>query len=127
MDYVICRNALHRFKNPQEALRQMYSILKKGGRIYLRDLRRNANWNVVVKRIGDERWKNQGLVKDYVVAMASMLTLEELEKILEDLKIKKFIISDGKYILNDSQNDFREYEEETEYVCVITKDEGGVK
>lgn len=123
-DFIVCRNALHRFREPEKAIKEMYSVLKNNGKIYIRDLRRDANWETIIKRIGEERWKNPILVKDYIGAMASMLTTNELEKILKDLKIKNFDISDGNYRngnIKGTNNNLKEYENEVEYVCIIRK------
>lgn len=124
VDFIICRNALHRFRNPKKALEEMYTVLKRGGKIYIRDLKRDANWKTVVERIGDERWKIPALVRDYVGAMASTLTTNELEDILQSFGVKNFKISHGGYMNSSAierDKNIREYEKETEYVCVIEK------
>ena len=123
-DYVICRNALHRFERPSLALRQMYSSLKEGGSIYLRDLRRDADWNVIVERIGNQRWERPELVKDYVGAMAGMMTVDELKKVLERIRITDYSIPDnGEYLVKDSgvSKDLDERTKEVDYVCIIGK------
>lgn len=122
-DYVVCRNALHRFRNPKIALKQMLSILKPKGQMYIRDLKRDADWKTVIKRIGDQRWSNPELVKDYLGAMAQMLTTSELSKILIELGTKKFTVFDGRYRNGneDYKDNLKEFEEQTEYVCIIKK------
>ncbi|MDP1694270.1 MAG: class I SAM-dependent methyltransferase [Candidatus Woesearchaeota archaeon] len=123
MDYVVCRNALHRFRDPKEALRQMHSILRDGGKIYIRDLKRDADWKTVLDRIGESRWKTPALVRDYLGAMAAMLTVEELATTLRELDINRFTITDGSYKSDATTStlDFKEYEQAIEYVCVIEK------
>ena len=123
MDYVVCRNALHRFRDPKEALRQMHSILRDGGKLYIRDLKRDADWKTVVDRIGESRWKTPALIRDYLGAMAAMLTVEELATTLRELDINRFTITDGNYKSGDNiaTSDLKEYEQATEYVCVIEK------
>lgn len=123
IDYVVCRNALHRFRNPQEALRQMYAILKPGGKLYIRDLRRDADWKTVLDRIGEARWRTPVLVRDYLGAMAGMLTVEELATTLRELNINKFTLTDGSYKPDTSQDQasLREYAQATEYVGIIEK------
>ncbi|MDO8459984.1 MAG: methyltransferase domain-containing protein [Nanoarchaeota archaeon] len=123
-DYIICRNVLHRLREPEKALEQMLSVLKTGGKLYIRDLRRDACWNTVVNRIGEQRWEKPILVRDYIDAMASMLTKEELVDTLVSLGINEYEISDGDYrSRNESllEKSIKEYERETEYVCVISK------
>jgi len=125
INYVVCRNALHRFKNPEKAIKEMYSALSKGGMLYLRDLKRDADWKTILKRVGNERWQKKYLVKDYFAAMSSMLTTKELEQILQNIGIKKYTVSNGDYLLgeqpeNNSEN-INEYEKEIDYVCVVEK------
>lgn len=123
LNYIVCRNALHRFQYPERALNQMYNALSQNGKLYIRDLRRDANWQIILERIGEKRWQTQTLVEDYIGAMASMLTTSELEKMLQSLGITSFEITDGRYINGKIKNpdNIKEYEKETEYVCVIRK------
>jgi len=114
-DYIVCRNVLHRLKEPEKALEQMLKVLRVGGKIYLRDLRRDADWRTIVERIG---------------AMASMLTTEELEKMLISNGIKDYTIADGSYKNGNEplpKSNIREFEKDTEYVCIITKSSEGKK
>lgn len=124
VNYVVCRNALHRFQYPEKAINQIYNILSPGGKIYIRDLRRDANWQTILDRIGEKRWNTQTLVQDYIGAMASMLTTLELESTLQSLGIKHFDITDGRYINGEIKNleNIKEFEKEIEYVCVIRKE-----
>ena len=122
INYVVCRNSLHRFQNPKKAIQEMFSLLAPGGKIYIRDLKRDADWKTIVDRIGENRWKQPELVVDYIGAMAGMLTTEELGGILTELEIKNFLIRDGYYEVGNATNSgIKEYAEEVEYVCVITK------
>src|SRR3989338_7382539 len=123
INYVVCRNALHRFQYPERALEQMYTVLSHNGKIYIRDLRRDANWQIILKRIGEQRWQTQTLVQDYICAMASMFTTEELEQTLLSLGIKEFNLSSGEYLPKEisAKEGLNEYAEDTEYVCIITK------
>ena len=117
--YLICRNTLHRFRDVREALHQMYSTIEEGGSIYLRDLKRNADWKTIVRRIGEERWKSDRLVRDYVGAMAQMLTTDELGNILQDTDVDTFTFCPSEY--SGSQESF-EYGRDVEYTCVVKKD-----
>ncbi len=125
-DYIVCRNVLHRLKEPEKALEQMMKVLRVGGKIYLRDLRRDANWQTIVERIGDQRWANPILVKDYLKAMASMLTKEELEKMIitNGIGEGEYTISEGDYRNGNEllpKDNIKEFEKEAEYVCIIRK------
>ncbi|PIN73101.1 hypothetical protein COV20_06375 [Candidatus Woesearchaeota archaeon CG10_big_fil_rev_8_21_14_0_10_45_16] len=121
VEYIVCRNALHRFKNPQQALKNMYKSLETKGKIYIRDLRRDADWKTIVKRIGEERWKHPALVRDYIGAMAGMFTIDELASTLNDLGFD-FSISAGEYLgTKETGEGMKEFASEVEYVCVIRK------
>ncbi|GEM_PF-1500488 len=126
VDYVVCRNTFHRLREPQKALKQMLKALRVGGKLYIRDLRRDADWKTVVERIGEKRWASPVLVKDYIEAMASMITIEELKKMLIDNGIKKYSMSEGSYRNGNEplpKENIKEYEKETEYVCIVEKGE----
>ncbi|MBU0906808.1 MAG: class I SAM-dependent methyltransferase [Nanoarchaeota archaeon] len=121
-DYVVCRNVLHRLKDPQEAIRQMRNSLNPNGKIYIRDLRRDADWPTIVRRIGEQRWQHPELVRDYIGAMAQMLTLPELEQMLGSLHIIKYKLTNGEYAKPEMQSSaLKEYQKDVEYVCVINE------
>ena len=125
INYMVCRNALHRFEYPELAIHQMYSVLSQNGKLYIRDLRRDADWKIILNRIGEKRWKNPALVEDYMGAMAAMLTTNELEANLRALGISQYNIGDGRYdIHNDDacvSGQINEFSTDVEYVCVIQK------
>jgi len=124
INYVVCRNALHRFQDPKLAIQKMFEVVAPDGKIYIRDLRRDADWRTVVERIGEERWKRPVLVKDYIGAMASMLTVEEVHSLLRELGISDYHISDGNYQIREKTaqlHGMKEYAGEVEYTCVIHK------
>jgi len=123
INYVVCRNSLHRFQDPACALESMYGKLSEGGTLYIRDLRRDADWKTVVERISEERWKHPVLVEDYIGAMAGMLTVSELSCMLDSLRIKEYQITNGEYrnAVRGSVVGLQEYEKEVEFVCVVRK------
>ncbi|MGV8161758.1 MAG: class I SAM-dependent methyltransferase [Candidatus Nanoarchaeia archaeon] len=122
VNFILCRNVFHRLYSPKLALEQMYSALAPKGKIFIRDLKRDAEWSIVLERIGDERWKKLELVKDYVGAMASMFTVFELDNLLRNMNLN-YEFFDGSYNCTRVvvANEMKEYERETEYVCIITK------
>lgn len=124
INYVVCRNALHRFQNPKLAIQKMFEVAAPGGKIYIRDLRRDADWKTVFERIGEERWKRPVLVKDYIGAMAAMLTVEEVHSLLGELGISDYQVSNGSYRIREKTaqlHGMKEYAGEVEYTCVIHK------
>jgi len=131
INYIVCRNVLHRLKDPSNAIVQMYSVLNSKGKMYIRDLRRDANWETIKKRIGEQRWKNPELVKDYIGAMAQTLTLKEFVKLFEMNQIPFDNIwagQEARYLLeknsprSNSQEEIKEFEEEMDFVCVVSKE-----
>lgn len=125
VNYVICRNALHRFHKPQKAIEKMYQCLMPGGKLYLRDLRRDADWSILKERIGEARWETETLAQDYLAAIAQMLTIKELEASIKSLGILDYSIDVGTYIIPPREDllfsSFSEHERDVEYVCVINK------
>ncbi len=126
INYIVCRNALHRFKDPTLAIQKMYESLSNNGKLYIRDLKRDAPWPIVRERIGTARWESSTLVQDYLAAMAGMLTTSELENMLKSVGVKEYTISDGSYQMKEKSmaikvESFPEYQREVEYVCVIQK------
>lgn len=124
VDYIICRNVLHRFRNPPLAIKKMYDALQMKGQIYFRDLRRDADWHTIIERIGEARWKHPALVRDYIGAMAQMFTIAELRKLLLDSGITSFEITDGSYASSRKitpPQTMNEYASPVEYVGVIRK------
>ncbi len=89
-DGVVCRNALHRFRDSPAALERMISVLRPHCKLYIRDIRRDADWKTIIARIGEQRWNNPELVQDYIGAMAAMLTIEELEDVLGEVGLKRY-------------------------------------
>jgi len=119
LNYIVCRNTLHRFQDPEKALHTMYDLLAPGGKIYLRDLKRDAPWEIIVERIGT-RWDTPALVEDYIRAMAGMFTMGEVGELLKTLPASKSIITNGSY-QSVSKTSLPEFEQEVEYVVVIEK------
>jgi len=119
VDYVFCRNTLHRFREPKKAIKQMNKVARKG--VYIRDLKRDSKWKVILKRIGEERWRHPILVKDYIGAMAQMFTQQELGDLLKELGINNYEFSRGDYSSRNSYRGMPEYELEVDFVCLIRK------
>lgn len=138
VDYIICRNVLHRLDDPALAVQKMYDSLSVGGKIYLRDLRRDTHWGdlklriVGGYRVGDgnvadedqEKMWFPELLKDKIGAMANMFTRQELTELLESGGIKRYTLSDGKHLKPwpfQANDHTPEYAKEVEFVCVIEK------
>jgi len=77
-----------------------------------------------LERIGEERWKHPILVKDYIGAMAGMLTMGEVHSLLGELGISDYQVTEGSYQIREKTaqlHGMKEYAGEVEYVCVIHK------
>lgn len=119
INYIVCRNTFHRFQDAEKAIHTRYDILAPGGKIYIRDLKRDAPWNIVVERIGP-RWNSLVLVEDYLRAMAGMFTMNEVSDLLKTLTGSKFTLTDGSYH-SGSKSSLPEFERDVEYVAVVEK------
>jgi len=122
VNYIVCRNVLHRFKDPRKAIQEMYKTLSPTGKIYLRDLRRDADWRTIVERING-RWDNSELVEDYFKAMAGMFTIDEVKGFLDKSQYN-YQIGLGDYLMQDKspeESSLNEFAGEVEWVCVIDK------
>ena len=63
------------------------------------------------------------MVEDYVGAIVSMFTTQELENHLKSLGITNFEITDGRHFNGEikSPDNIKEYEKDTENVFIIRK------
>lgn len=121
INHIICRNALHRFHNPERAIAAMYKTVTAGGTLYLTDIKRDAPWEILLERIGEERWQHPALVMDYVGALAGALTVAELDETLEKLQIKNYEISNGVPRKKQQHKGLNEYSDVVSYVAIVRK------
>lgn len=123
--YIVCRNALHRMRNPDVALAVMLGMLRDDGWLYVRDLRRDAPWEILRARIGKERWERPELVRDYIGALAGALTIPELEAYASPLEpfTRSCTITDGSYTAaaGKIRPGLPEFERDAELVLVMQK------
>jgi len=52
-DFLFCRAAFKNFSEPVRALREMYRVLRPGGRVWIVDLRRDASLSDISKAVGE--------------------------------------------------------------------------
>lgn len=51
LDLVVCRDSFHHFAKPKKVLKEMFRVLKKGGVLYLQDLRRDMPFTILKQAI----------------------------------------------------------------------------
>lgn len=96
-DLVVCQDTFHHFKKPIEVLKEIYRVTKKGGYIYITDLKRDvdkkiiqiATRNIVQSSISHTIFYLQSLKAAYVVS--------EVREILKKSGIKEYTLIDGRY------------------------------
>ncbi len=87
-DLIICKDSLHHFKNVKKALKEMHRILNKNGLIYIQDLRRDCPF-YILKTILPPDTPEKKIIFNSV---RSSYTINEIKKILNQLKIIKYKI-----------------------------------
>jgi ubiquinone/menaquinone biosynthesis C-methylase UbiE len=88
-DLVTCKDTLHHFNDLKSAIKEMYRVTKKGGMIYLQDLRRNMPWYLLKMVIPPQ---NNFQKLQYYSARAAY-TKKELISVFNVLNIKNYIIT----------------------------------
>lgn len=91
-DIVVCKDTLHHFSDPKKAMREMLRVVKKGGMVYVQDLRRDVPW-YLLKRVVS---RNNVMEKLIYYSTRAAYTKEEIGKMLKSLDIKTFHITTRK-------------------------------
>lgn len=91
-DIVVCKDTLHHFNDPKRAMSEMIRVAKKGGVIYVQDLRRNVPW-YLLKRVVS---RNNIMEKLIYYSTRAAYTKEEIRKMIRSLGIKTFHITTRK-------------------------------
>lgn len=91
-DIVVCKDTLHHFNDPKQAIREMLRVVKKDGVIYIQDLRRDVPWYLLMRVIS----RNNIMEKLVYYSTRAAYTKEEIRKILTLLNVKTFHITTRK-------------------------------
>lgn len=91
-DLVISRDSLHHWTDPEKVFLQIKRVLKENGKIYIHDHRRDINLfgKFIVNIIGTIVAGK--MVKYWKSSIAAAYTKEEIEKILEKIDCKDWIV-----------------------------------
>lgn len=91
-DLVICKDSLHHFKNAAKAIQEMMRILKRGGILYIQDLRRDVPWYILKTIIPPDDSRK----KIIYFSVRASYTPQEISNILKKLRISNYIIKTKK-------------------------------
>ena len=89
---VVCKDSFHHFAKPVKALKEMYRVTKRGGTVYITDLRRDSSSEVicqVIQAIAQDNLKN---AMQYVDSIRASYTIDEMKNLLRKAKIKSYRI-----------------------------------
>lgn len=97
---VIAFSAVRRWQDPRRVILELTRVTKKGGLIYLNDLRRNADEGVVNIMLRDWKGRNteqaKWFINYFLSAWESAYTTEEIEQIVKQLGIGEYsVVNDG--------------------------------
>lgn len=85
---IVCKDSLHHFKNLKKALKEMYRVLNKNGLIYIQDLRRDVPFYILKTILPPDLPEKKIIYK----SVRSSYTIDEIKKVLKQLKITKYKI-----------------------------------
>jgi len=91
-DYILCKDSFHHFNNPLKVLREMYSVLKKGGSIYSIDLRRDAPEEVIYQIVQLASQLNVENAILYLESNRASFTIKEMKTLLKKAGIRRYKI-----------------------------------
>jgi ubiquinone/menaquinone biosynthesis C-methylase UbiE len=96
-DLVVCQDTVHHFKKPVEVLKEIYRVTKKGGYIYLTDLRRDADKKIIELSTTNIVKSSISHTIFYLWSLKASYTAQEIKLILKKAGIKNYKIIDGQY------------------------------
>lgn len=79
-DCIISSYSLHEWENPVLVFKEMERVLKKKGKVCLIDFRRDANTDILNRRV--ESMKDKDMREGYLASVNASYTKKEIEKIM---------------------------------------------
>ncbi|MFH1840096.1 MAG: class I SAM-dependent methyltransferase [Nanoarchaeota archaeon] len=91
-DLVVCKDTFHHFYNPIKSLKEMYRVTKKGGYIYVLDVKRNPPGEVIYSTIQRiiEDGKNVIHPTQYIHSVKAGYLIPEIKALLKNCNIKNY-------------------------------------
>jgi ubiquinone/menaquinone biosynthesis C-methylase UbiE len=118
-NYIIIRSVLNRLIDFEKGLKEAVSALLPEGKIYIREVLRNSQWETYKGRVLPLLHElPEYPVEDFLLSYLSTLLPEEVIKVLEGLNLN-IISSDG--MLKGSSGEDIEFSKELEFVIVGEK------
>jgi ubiquinone/menaquinone biosynthesis C-methylase UbiE len=104
-DLIVCKDTFHHFQNPVKVLKEMYGVLKKGGHIYITDIRRDAPEDIFYQGLQELVENNIIHATQFFHSIKASYTMPEIKQILKKAKLKNYKIWKNKI----TKNFFKEY------------------
>lgn len=104
-DLIVCKDTFHHFDNPLKVLKELFRVLKKGGNIYITDLRRDTPEEIIYQNLQEAIATNVVNATQYIDSLKASYTIPEIKKMLKRLNIKNYKI----WIPKPRSNFIREY------------------
>jgi ubiquinone/menaquinone biosynthesis C-methylase UbiE len=96
-DLVVCQDTFHHFKKPLQVLNEMYRVAKEGGFIYITDLRRDAEKNLIENATSNILKGSISHLIFYLQSVKASYIASEIEELITKSNIKNYKIINGKY------------------------------
>jgi len=96
-DLVTCQDTFHHFKKPIDVLKEAYRVTKKGGYIYLTDLRRDADKEIIEIATKNISHSSISHTIFYLQSLKASYVSSEIESLLKKSGIKNYKLINGKY------------------------------
>lgn len=105
-DLVIIKDSFHHFRNPSQGMKELLSLVKKGGILYIYDLTRDAPSNQVARRLNTFEIEHEK--KRFLASLNASLNLKEMKALIKKMGIKDF---EYFYPLHFSNNNLKYHKE----------------
>ncbi|MCK4552864.1 class I SAM-dependent methyltransferase [Candidatus Pacearchaeota archaeon] len=99
-DLVVCKDTFHHFGNPIKVIKEMFRVLKKGGFIYMSDLRRDVPEDIFYQTLQNLSIHNVVNATQYFDSVRASYTLSELKNLLNRAGINEYKLKCGKITKN---------------------------